>query len=109
MKQRLIVLTDIYRRPKDRQTEIDDVQSMIRLLLYANEIDIEGLIATSSFCYIGGKAEDKKVILDIIDPYAECLDNLRVHDVRYLDAEYLRKVTKRGIEAYGWGWQWFCR
>lgn len=101
MKQRLIVLTDIYRRPKDRQTEIDDVQSMIRLLLYANEIDIEGLIAASSFCYIGGKAEDKKTILDIIDAYAECLDNLRVHDGRYPDAEYLRKVTKRGIEAYG--------
>lgn len=48
-KKRLVVLTDIYRMPDDKQSEIDDVESMIRLLLYANDIDIEGLIAVSSF------------------------------------------------------------
>ena len=39
-KQRLLVLTDIGGDP-------DDQQSMVRLLLYANEFDCEGLIATS--------------------------------------------------------------
>ncbi|MBB5730768.1 hypothetical protein FHS99_003275 [Sphingomonas prati] len=38
---RLLVLTDIEADP-------DDTQSLIRLLLYANEIDIEGLVATTS-------------------------------------------------------------
>jgi hypothetical protein len=38
---RLIVLTDI-------GAEVDDQESLIRLLLYANEIDIEGLVATTS-------------------------------------------------------------
>lgn len=40
-KHRLIVLSDIEADP-------DDTQSFVRLLLYSNEIDIEGLIATTS-------------------------------------------------------------
>ena len=40
-KNRVIILTDIEADP-------DDTQSMIRLLLYSNVIDIEGLIATTS-------------------------------------------------------------
>lgn len=40
-KQRLIVLSDIEADP-------DDTQSFIRLFLYANQIDIEGLVATTS-------------------------------------------------------------
>src|SRR5262245_29931988 len=39
-KVRLVVLTDIGGDP-------DDEQSMVRLVLYANEFDIEGLIAAS--------------------------------------------------------------
>jgi hypothetical protein len=40
-KPRLLVLTDIGGDP-------DDQQSLIRLLLYANEFEIDGLIATAS-------------------------------------------------------------
>jgi hypothetical protein len=40
-KHRLLILTDIGGDP-------DDQQSMIRLLLYANEFDLEGLIDTST-------------------------------------------------------------
>ena len=40
-KPRLVVLTDIGGDP-------DDQQSMIRLMVYANEFDIEGLIASAA-------------------------------------------------------------
>ena len=40
-KKRAIILTDIGADP-------DDSESMVRLLLYSNVIDIEGLIATTS-------------------------------------------------------------
>ena len=40
-KARLIVITDIGNEP-------DDQMSLVRLLLYSNEIDIEGLIAATS-------------------------------------------------------------
>ncbi len=102
MKKRFVALTDIYRLPDDKQQEIDDVESMIRLLLYANEIDIEGLIATSSFCLKNGGTEtEKQVILDIIDAYEAVLPNLRVHDTAYPDADALRRVTRHGIPEFG--------
>ena len=41
VKQRMIVLSDIEADP-------DDTQSFVRLFLYASEIDLEGLIATTS-------------------------------------------------------------
>ena len=40
-KQRVFVLTDISNEP-------DDEESMVRFLVYANEYDIEGLVATTS-------------------------------------------------------------
>ncbi len=40
-KNRVIILTDIEADP-------DDTQSLVRLLLYSNVIDIKGLIATTS-------------------------------------------------------------
>ena len=40
-KQRLIVLSDIGGEP-------DDSESMVRLMVYSNQIDVEGLIATTS-------------------------------------------------------------
>lgn len=101
-KKRLIALTDIYRKPDDRQPEIDDVESMCRLLLYANEIDLEGLIAITSFCYRkGAKESDRKVILDIIDAYEQVKPNLDVHAPGYPEASYLRSITFRGIGEYG--------
>lgn len=38
-KERIIVLTDISNEP-------DDEESMVRFLVYSNEYDVEGLIAT---------------------------------------------------------------
>ena len=40
-KPRMIVISDIGNEP-------DDQMSLVRLLLYSNELDIEGLIATTS-------------------------------------------------------------
>lgn len=96
-KKRFVALTDIYRKLDDKQSEIDDVESMLRLLLYANEIDIEGLIPCSSMFYAGGKPEDVKVVHDIIDAYEEVKPNLDVHATGYPTAEYLRSVTVPGI------------
>src|SRR3954471_11397038 len=40
-KQRVVVMTDIANEP-------DDQMSMVRFLLYSNQVDVEGLIATTS-------------------------------------------------------------
>ena len=46
-KPRLVVLTDISSLTAG-VAEPDDGQSLIRLMLHANELDIEGLVATSN-------------------------------------------------------------
>ena len=40
-RQRVFVLTDISNEP-------DDEESLVRFLVYANEYDVEGLVATTS-------------------------------------------------------------
>ncbi len=41
VKQRVFVLTDITNEP-------DDQQSLVRFLVYSNEYDVEGIVATTS-------------------------------------------------------------
>src|SRR5947208_4407409 len=83
-KPRLVVLTDIGGDP-------DDQQSLIRLMHYANEFDIEGLIASAS----GTPGELKKevvrpeLIREIVTAYGKVRPNLLLHRPDYSDANHL--------------------
>ena len=72
----------------------DDVQSMVRFLLYSNEFDIEGLIASAGTF---GMVAEKKNILKVIDKYDEVDEHLRKHDVDFPTADYLRSITFEGL------------
>jgi putative nucleotidyltransferase with HDIG domain len=89
-RPRLIVLTDFFKDP-------DDKQSLIRLLVYANELDIEGLLATS-LAY-GNGAVHPEWIQELIGLYDKVLPKLRQH-VRpgtvYPPAASLADVVKAG-------------
>jgi hypothetical protein len=100
-KPRLLVLTDIGGDP-------DDQQSMIRLMLYSNEFEIEGLIATAS----GTPGELKQAVTkpqlihEIVTAYGRVRDNLTQHADGYPTAEHLRARIKsgnpqRGLDAIG--------
>src|ERR1700722_2526568 len=93
-RHRLVVLTDM-------GADNDDSQSMVRLLLYANEIDIEGLVATTS-TYMMDRT-NRWLIEAPLKAYAQVRPNLLKHDPRYPAAEYLLSVTKTGISEYGMG------
>jgi hypothetical protein len=85
--------------PADHCSDPDDMQSMVRFLLYTNEFDVEGLIASSgTFANIARKRN----ILDVIDLYDQVGENLRKHDSRYPTADYLRSVTFQGLTGT-WG------
>jgi hypothetical protein len=77
----------------------DDVQSMVRFLLYTNDFDVEGMVASA-----GTRASiARKVnILSAIDKYAQVVDNLRKHDPRYPSPDSLRAVTFQGRDGT-WG------
>ena len=79
--------------PNTMKSDPDDMQSMVRFLLYANEFEIEGLIATAGTFAM---TAEKKNILEVIDRYEKVYDNLKSHDSGYPTAEYLRKVTFEG-------------
>ena len=104
--------------------ELDDLNSMIRLLLYSNEIEIEGLIYASSRFHWRGDGEgtkfflpdreyddpqtswrwapDERFINDAVDTYEEVYENLVVHDSRYPGPGKLRSAVYEGnIEFEG--------
>jgi len=95
-RPRLAILTDIGGDPDDRQ-------SMIRLMVYANEFEIEALIASAS----GTPGELKEsitrcdLIHEVIDAYDRVLPNLRRHATGWPGAADLRKCVKSGNPKRG--------
>jgi hypothetical protein len=111
VKARTIVTTD---------GEIDDVDSFIRMLLYANEFKLEGLIYSSSQWHYKGNLKGTKFtselestakrygertelrwsgtnwIEEILDEYKKVQPNLALHAEGYPTASELKKLVKVG-------------
>lgn len=77
----------------EKISDPDDIQSMIRLLVYANDLEIEGLIASAATL---ANVANKQGILDVLDLYDRVDENLRRHDPRFPTADHLRSVTSVG-------------
>lgn len=91
-KNRVVILTDIEADP-------DDTQSMVRLLLYSNEIDIEGIIATTS-CWMPNAVHPQSII-KLIRAYEKVQPNLKKHHPDYPEAEILYPLVKQALPKYG--------
>jgi len=91
-KSRLIVLSDI-------EAEADDTESFVRLMLYSNEIDIEGLIATTSVWKKTSVAPE--AIKKIVRAYGKVQPNLLKHEAGFPTAETLLAKVKQGLPVYG--------
>ena len=85
--------------------EVDDMNSVIRALLYSNEMDIAGIVLTSSvFHYSGDKQKGvepfrwtgTKWVYKFIDDYEKVYPNLIKHDPNYPTAQYLRSTSNAG-------------
>lgn len=91
-RQRLVVLTDIGGEP-------DDSQSMVRLMVYSNQIDIEGLVATTSIWM--KDATHEEAIRSVVAAYAHARPNLLLHEKGFPTAESLIKKIATGQPGYG--------
>lgn len=89
---RLLVLTDIEADP-------DDTQSLVRLLLYSDVVEIEGLVATTSTWMRTTVAPDS--IQAVIRAYAKVHGNLLLHDANFPAPESLQTLVKTGRPEYG--------
>ncbi len=90
VKQRLVVLTDITNEP-------DDQESMVRLLVYSNEYDIEGIIGTGS--KYGPSRGDIAYFERLIDAYGRVRNNLQLHSGGYPTVAHLKSV-ELGVHHY---------
>ena len=100
-KHRLIILADMGNEP-------DEMQQITHLLMYNNEIDIEGLIAVTGIWLrpdFNGPAYRKRLhpdlLFKLIDGYSEVYDNLKKHDDGWHSPEYLRSIVCTGQTHFG--------
>lgn len=109
-----------------QDAEVDDQNSLRHLLLYANDIEIQGIIQTSSKFHWRGVAGVKTPVFDnpddpfavkgeydkpyrwtgtdwmyrVIDDYANVYANLKKQDDNFPEPDYLRSITKIGNIGY---------
>ena len=100
--------------------EIDDVDTFIRMLMYSNEYQLEGLIYSSSMWHYKGDGKGSKFtsememtrnmygaktdlrwpgvlwIQDLLKAYAQVHPNLILHDKNYPSPTYLNSLVKVG-------------
>jgi len=100
--------------------EIDDVDTFIRMLLYSNEYQLEGLVYSSSMWHYKGDGKGTKFtsememtrtmygaktdlrwpgvnwIQDLLKAYAQVHPNLILHDKNYPTPAYLNSLVKVG-------------
>lgn len=91
-RARLLVLTDVENEP-------DDTESLVRLLVYSNVMDIEGLVATTSV-HLKNRVSPES-IHRLIDGYAKVRGNLLLHEPGFPEAADLHAKVKRGLPVYG--------
>ncbi|MUH35878.1 DUF1593 domain-containing protein [Zobellia amurskyensis] len=91
-KNRVIILTDIEADP-------DDTQSLVRLFLYANQIDIKGIVATTS-CWLTSSIHPES-IQRVITAYGQVQPNLLKHEAGFPEAKTLSALVKNGLPKYG--------
>ncbi len=92
LKPRVFILTDINNEP-------DDEQSLVRLLVYSNEFNIEGLVATTS-CWLK-KDTREDLIRKQLTAYGQVFNNLSKHAVGFPTQKELEAVTCTGQPSYG--------
>ena len=88
--------------------ELDDLNSMLRMLLYSNEIDLSGLVYSASQHHYSGDpdagvapfrwpAPDATLHIDTaVNAYEKVYPNLVAHDSRYPTPAHLRSLIKVG-------------
>lgn len=93
-KPRVIVLTDIENEP-------DDAESLVRFLVYANQFDVEALIATTSTHMRAKVSPDR--IRQIVRAYGKVQPNLLLHEPGYPTADALLALVSEGRPVFGMG------
>ena len=91
-RPRVIVLTDITNEP-------DDQESLVRFLVYANEFEVEAIIATTS-TWLRDRTSARN-IRDCVAAYGKVHGNLSKHAEGFPSEVHLESVISEGYPAFG--------
>ena len=91
-RPRVLVMTDIANEP-------DDQMSLVRFLVYSNQFDVEGLVATTSTWMKDRVRPD--VIQTVLEAYETVQPNLLLHEPGFPAAAHLRSLVAAGQPGYG--------
>jgi hypothetical protein len=91
-KQRVVILSDIGNEP-------DDQMSLVRFLLYSNEMDVEGMVATTS-TWQRNKASPE-IMKSVIASYGKVRPNLMLHASDWPSEVALDAIVSAGQSQYG--------
>ena len=98
-KHRIVVLTDI-------GGDLDDEQSFTRFLMYSDQFDIEGLLATSIRIFPKNKRRpidgepQPRYLVKWINAYAQVRDNLMKHSEGWPEPDALLGMIRKGTKTY---------
>ncbi len=94
---RLVVMTDIGGDP-------DDQQSLVRLLVHSDQVELEGLLTSSRLEH--GQDTRPELIYEELDAYEKVYPNLLIHSKKFPTPNSLRNIVRQGQgdqEAFGEG------
>ncbi|KAL3443161.1 DUF1593-domain-containing protein [Aspergillus insuetus] len=94
-KPRVFILSDIENEP-------DDQESLVRYLLYANELETRGICAVTSAWLPTRTAPES--MRKIVEAYGKVVDNLNHHvhpEARFPPADVLMELVASGASVYG--------
>lgn len=95
VKPRIFILSDIL-------NEVDDSESLVRYLLYSNELDTRGICAVTSEWQ--QDVTNPQALRDIISAYGDVVYNLNKHvnpNAQYPNASTLLSLVTSGLTTYG--------
>lgn len=93
MKTKVINMTDLIADP-------DDEQSLVRMFVTSNQIDLKGIIVCTSCWRQKQDQAGMDRLTPIIDAYGESLPNLQVHADGYPSLEYIKSIAVMGQTGY---------
>ena len=83
----------------DIEAEPDDIESFVRLLVYANVIDLKGMVATTSIWKKTSVAPES--IIKQVRAYGKVQPNLNKHEPGFPDEKTMLALVKQGLPVYG--------
>ena len=95
-KTKVINITDLIADP-------DDEQSLVRMFVTSNQIDLKGIIVCTSCWRQKQDQSGMDKLTAIIDAYGKSLENLKIHADGYPALEYVQSIAVMGQTGYSMG------